>query len=58
VLKPSAEAGADLQVVMGYRYPGYEQKAASEVFPAAGRKSIAAGLSASGIPILRVEGKQ
>jgi hypothetical protein len=60
VLKPFAEAGADLLVVMGYRYPGNEKKAAIEVFPVAGRKSIAAasaaGLGASSIPTLRVEG--
>lgn len=60
VLKPFAEAGTDLQVVMGYRYPGNEQKAAIEVFPVAGKKSMAAasaaGLSTSSIPTLRVEG--
>jgi hypothetical protein len=60
VLKPFAEGGADLQVVMGYRYPGNEQKAAIEVFPVAGRKGVAAanavGLSESSIPTLRVEG--
>lgn len=60
VLKPLAEAGADLQVVMGYRYPGNEKKAAIEVFPVVGKKSVAAtgaaGLSASAIPTLRVEG--
>jgi hypothetical protein len=59
-LAPLAEAGADLQVVMGYRYPGNERKAALEMFPVAGKKSIAAagaaGLSASSIPTLRVEG--
>ena len=31
VLAPLAEAGADLQVVMGYRYHGEENKAAIEV---------------------------
>jgi predicted amino acid-binding ACT domain protein len=45
---------------MGYRYPGNEKKAAIEVFPVAGKKSLAAagaaGLAASTIPTLRVVG--
>lgn len=60
VLEPLANAGADLQVVMGYCYPGNESKAAIELYPVSGRKSIAAaqaaGLSASSIPTLLVEG--
>lgn len=60
VLAPLAEAGADLQVVMGYRYPGEETKAAIELAPVSGRKTTAAakqsGLSASSIPTLLVEG--
>lgn len=56
-----AKAGADLQLVMGYRYPGNETKAAVELYPVSGRKSIAAaqaaGLSASGIPSLLIEGQ-
>jgi hypothetical protein len=60
VLAPLADAGADLQVVMGYRYPGEERKAAIEVCPVSGRKSVAAarevGLVASSIPTLLVEG--
>jgi hypothetical protein len=60
VLAPLAEAGADLQVVMGYRYPGDESKSAVEVYPVSGRKVMAAarevGLSASSIPTLLVEG--
>ena len=59
-LEPLAGAGADLQVVMGYRYPGDESKAAIELYPVSGRKSAAAaqaaGLSASTIPTLLVEG--
>jgi hypothetical protein len=59
-LKPFADAGADLQVVMGYRYPGNEKKAAIELFPVTGRKNMAAadaaGLGALGIPTLRVDG--
>ncbi len=60
VLKPLAEAGADLHVVMGYRYPGNETRAAIELYPAATKKlaaaAQAAGLSPSGIPTLLVEG--
>jgi hypothetical protein len=60
VLAPLAEAGADLQVVMGYRHPGDERKAAIEVAPITGKKSLtaarAAGLAASSIPTLLVEG--
>src|SRR6266571_8572910 len=41
-LKPLAEAGADLHLVMGYRYPGDESKAAIEVYPIAGKKVVAA----------------
>ena len=59
-LEPLASAGADLQVVMGYRYPGVESKAAIEVYPVSGKKSTAAaqaaGLSASPIPTLLVQG--
>lgn len=59
-LEPLRRAGADLQVVMGYRYPGNEGKAAIEVYPIAGKKVTAAaheaGLSASTIPTLLVEG--
>ena len=60
VLEPLANAGADLQVVMGYHFPLPEGKAAIEVHPVTGRKAIAAakaaGLSASSIPTLLVEG--
>ena len=37
-----SEAGADLQVVMAYRYPGGENKAAIELHPVSGKKSVAA----------------
>jgi hypothetical protein len=60
VLGPLADAGADLQVVMGYRDPSDAGKAAIEVFPVSGKKSIGAaqraGLRASSIPTLLVEG--
>ena len=60
VLGPLADVGADLQVVMGYRYPGDEDKAAIEVCPVSGKKSTTiaseAGLAASAIPTLLVQG--
>ena len=59
-LLPLSEGGAQLQIVMGYRYPGHESKAMVEMYPVAGRKlmkaAAGAGLSASGIPTLLVEG--
>src|ERR1700731_1453583 len=59
-LQPLAEAGADLQVVMAYRYPGGEDKAAIELHPVSGRKSTAAakttGLAPSPISALLVQG--
>ena len=60
VLAPLAEAGADLQVVMGYRHPGHESQATIEVSPVSGKKAAkaaqGAGLGASSIPTLLVEG--
>jgi len=59
VLAPLAEAGADLQLVMGYRYPGNEAKAAIEVFPIKGKKAAAAaaaaGLQQAAISALLIE---
>lgn len=59
-LSPLAGAGANLQVVMGYRYPGDETRAAIEVYPITGKRQAAAaekaGLAASSIPTLLVEG--
>jgi hypothetical protein len=59
-LEPVTKAGANLHVLMGYRYPGDGTKAAIELYPVAGKKVIAAaseaGLSASSIPTLLVEG--
>ena len=59
-LHPLSEAGADLQVVMAYRYPGGENKAAIELHPVSGKKSVAAaqsaGLAPSSISTLQVEG--
>jgi hypothetical protein len=60
VLGPLADAGADLHVVMGYRFPGNASKAAIEVFPVSRKKVVdaasSAGLSASAIPTLLIEG--
>lgn len=59
-LEPLVGAGADLKVVMGYRYGPGDSKAAIELYPVAGRKALAAakqaGLSGSTIPTLVVEG--
>ena len=60
IFEPLAKAGADLKVVMGYRIHASGGKQAIEVFPIAGKKLVAAaqaaGLSASAIPTLLVEG--
>ena len=60
VLAPLAEAGADLQVVMGYHYHGAGGRAVIEVCPVSGKKSTTAaskaGLAASAIPTLLVQG--
>lgn len=60
VLGPLSRSGADLKVVMAYRIPGDEDRAAIEVYPVAGRKAArAAGdasLEDSRIPALLVAG--
>ena len=59
-LEPLSEAGADLQVIMGYRYPDGKDTAAIELHPVSGRKSTAAaktaGLAPSPISALLVQG--
>jgi hypothetical protein len=59
-LAPLAHAGTDIQLVMAYRFPGQKSKAAIELYPVTGKKSIAAareaGFDASTIPALLVEG--
>jgi hypothetical protein len=59
-LGPLAEAGADLKVVMAYRFSGDESRGAVELYPISGRKAQNAarhaGLSDSEIPTLLVEG--
>jgi hypothetical protein len=59
-LSSLAEAGADLKLVMSYRFPGDESRGAVELYPVTGRRATAAGrdagLSDSGIPTPLVEG--
>jgi hypothetical protein len=59
-LEPVTKAGANLRVLMGYRYPGEGTKAAIELYPITGKKvttaAAGAGLSASSISTLLVEG--
>jgi hypothetical protein len=59
-LEPLAAAKADLQVVMGYRFPGDPSRGAIEVAPVKGARASkaaqAAGLSEAGIPALRIDG--
>jgi hypothetical protein len=59
-LEPVTKAGANLRVLMGYRYPGNESRAAIELYPVSGKKvnaaATGAGLEASSIPTLLVEG--
>ncbi|HUN64007.1 MAG TPA: hypothetical protein VMU53_18550 [Candidatus Sulfotelmatobacter sp.] len=59
-LEPLAKAGADLQIVMGYRIPNEHTKAAVELYPIGNKKTTqaaqGAGLVASPIPVLLVEG--
>jgi hypothetical protein len=59
-LEPLAAAGANFQVVMGYRYPGAPMKVAVELFPITGNKvksaAQQAGLSLASMPALLVEG--
>jgi hypothetical protein len=58
-LEPLAAAGADLQLVMLYRFPG-THRGAIEVHPISGRKGMtvarSTGLALSTFPVLLVEG--
>jgi hypothetical protein len=58
-LAPLSGAGANLQVLMGYRHPT-DARATIELSPVTGKKAITAarqaGLSASEIPTVLVEG--
>ena len=55
-LKPLAQAGASLQVIMAYRFQGDSTRAAVELFSVTGKKAQAAaqeaGLSPSSIPTI------
>ncbi len=59
-LEPLAQAGADLRLVMGYRFPETTTRAAIELYPIAGKRAVAAaesaGLRAFELPCLLVEG--
>ena len=59
-LEPLAQAGADLRLVMGYRFPQDPKRSAIEVYPVAGKRVTAAaqqaGLAPSDIPCLLLEG--
>jgi hypothetical protein len=59
-LAPLANVGTDVHVVLAYRFPGQESKAAIELYPVTGKKSAAAaqeaGFNASSIPALLVQG--
>ena len=45
-LCPLADAGVDLQVLMGYHYSGGKGRAAIELYPVTGKKAIAAARKA------------
>jgi hypothetical protein len=59
-LEPVAGVGTDLEIVMGYCYPGDRAKAAVELYPVTNKKAIAAaqstGLAASTIPAVLIQG--
>jgi hypothetical protein len=59
-LEPLARAGADLRLVMGYRFPEATGRGAIEVYPVSGKKAAAgaeaAGLRAFDLACLLVEG--
>ena len=60
-LEPLAQAGADLRLVMGYRFPQTPDRSAIELYPVSGKRVATAageaGLSeANDIPCLLVEG--
>ena len=59
-LAPLAHAGANIHVVLAYRYPGQQSRGAIELYPITGKKSAIAakeaGFSVADIPALLVEG--
>ena len=60
VLGILADAGANLEIAMAYRYPGNQSLGAIEVYPVSGRKRVAAaqaaGLQPLSLAALRVDG--
>jgi hypothetical protein len=60
LLEPLAQAGTDLQIVMGYRIPDRKERAVIEVAPVGTRKAARAaekaGLAPGGAPTLLVLG--
>jgi hypothetical protein len=60
VLEAVARTGANLKLVMAYRFPGDETRGAVELYPITGKRAQTAarnaGLADSGIPTLVVEG--
>lgn len=61
ILAPLAKSKTDLEVLMGYRFPGNETRAAVELFPieTSGERAAAkkAGLAKAAIPAFVVTGK-
>jgi hypothetical protein len=59
-LEPLAAAGADLRLVLGYRFPEATGRAAVEVFPVVGKRVVAAaqaaGLHPFALACLLIEG--
>jgi hypothetical protein len=59
-LEPLAAAGADLRLVMGYRFPAAPEHSVIELYPVSGRRVTGAagqgGLAASDVACLLVEG--
>jgi predicted amino acid-binding ACT domain protein len=59
-LEPLAASGADLRLVLGYRFPEETGRAAVEIFPVTGKRVLAAaeaaGLRPFGLACLLVEG--
>jgi hypothetical protein len=60
IVRPLADSGISLHVLMGYRIPGQESRAVIELFPISGKKANAAardaGLEPSSIATLYVTG--
>jgi hypothetical protein len=59
-LEPLASAGANLRLVMGYRFPQTPERSAIEIAPVTGKRvteaAQRAGLAPSDIPCLLIEG--